>query len=342
MVNAESAGILTVLVFGAGTDYALLLVARYREELRRHADRHEAMAVALRRAGPAIVASAGTVVAGLLCLLAAETNSTRGLGPVAAIGVVVALAAMLTLLPALLVISGRWISGPPGRPSVRPSPPSQGCGRVSAAGSAAEPRRVWVGTALALGALAIGVAGLHADGLTEKQSFTGQVSSVIGEEVLARHFPAGAGSPVVVIADAAKTAQVQAALAATPGIAAVAPPVAGGGLVYLQGTLSSAPDSAAAYSTVERVRDAVHAVPGANAKVGGETAPSTWTCENAARHDREVIIPIILAGGVRHPGAAAAGAAGPGPAGGDGGAVLCGRPRGERAGVRPHLRRERL
>ena len=81
VVNAESAGILTVLVFGAGTDYALLLVARYREELRRHADRHEAMAVALRRAGPAIVASASTVIAGLLCLLAAETNSTKGLGP---------------------------------------------------------------------------------------------------------------------------------------------------------------------------------------------------------------------------------------------------------------------
>ena len=83
VVNAESAGILTVLVFGAGTDYALLLVARYREELRRHADRHEAMAIALRRAGPAIVASASTVIAGLLCLLIAESNSTRGLGPVA-------------------------------------------------------------------------------------------------------------------------------------------------------------------------------------------------------------------------------------------------------------------
>ena len=101
-----------MLVFGAGTDYALLLVARYREELRRHEDRHEAMAVALHRAGPAIIASGATVIVGMLCLLFAETNSTKGLGPVAAIGVAVALAVMMTLLPALLVISGRWIFWP--------------------------------------------------------------------------------------------------------------------------------------------------------------------------------------------------------------------------------------
>src|SRR6266576_3093905 len=111
-VNAQSAGILTVLVFGAGTDYALLLVARYREELRRHEDRHEAMAVALHRAGPAIIASGATVIVGMLCLLAAETNSTKSLGPVAAIGVSVALLVMISLLPALLVISGRWVFWP--------------------------------------------------------------------------------------------------------------------------------------------------------------------------------------------------------------------------------------
>jgi len=106
-VNAQSAGILSVLVFGAGTDYALLLTARYREELRRHADRHQAMAIALRRAGPAIIASAGTVILAMLALMVAELNSTSGLGPVLAIGVGVALLAMLTLLPALLVTCGR-------------------------------------------------------------------------------------------------------------------------------------------------------------------------------------------------------------------------------------------
>src|SRR6185503_10963514 len=109
VVNAQSAGILTVLVFGAGTDYALLLVARYREELRHHHDRHEAMRVAIRRAGPAIVASAGTVILSLLALSLGELNSTKGLGPVLAIGVGVALLSMMTLLPALLVITGRWM-----------------------------------------------------------------------------------------------------------------------------------------------------------------------------------------------------------------------------------------
>ena len=103
---------MSILVIGAGTDYALLLVARYREELRRHEDRHEAMAFALHRATPAIIASAGTVIVGMLCLMLAEMNSTAGLGPVAAIGVGVTLLAMITLLPALLVIFGRWMFWP--------------------------------------------------------------------------------------------------------------------------------------------------------------------------------------------------------------------------------------
>jgi len=111
-VSGQSGGILVVLVIGASTDYALLLIARYREELRRHADRHEAMAVALRRAGPAIIASGLTVVAGMLCLLAAESTDISGLGPVTAVGIGVGLTAMITLLPALLVVFGRWIFWP--------------------------------------------------------------------------------------------------------------------------------------------------------------------------------------------------------------------------------------
>src|ERR1700733_334884 len=111
-VNAPTAGLLDVLVFGAGTDYALLLTARYREELRRHEDRHAAMAVALRRAGPAILASGGTVILSLLTLSLAELNSTKSMGPVLAIGVAVALASMMTLLPALLVATGRWVFWP--------------------------------------------------------------------------------------------------------------------------------------------------------------------------------------------------------------------------------------
>ena len=293
VVNAESAGILTVLVFGAGTDYALLLVARYREELRRHADRHEAMAIALRRAAPAILASASTVIAGLLCLLAAETNSTRGLGPVAAIGVFVGLAAMITLLPALLVTAGRWIFWPVRPAAGSPEPTSTGVwarigGRISR-----RPRQVWLGTALALAALGCGMLGLHASGLTEKQSFRGTNSSIVGEDILARHFPAGVGSPVVVVANPGRVAQVEAVLRATPGIAAVAPPLVKGGLAFLEGTLTSNPASPAAYRTVEAVRTAVHAVPGAHALVGGDSAVNL-DVQNAARHDRDLIIPIIL------------------------------------------------
>lgn len=124
-VTADGAGILTILVFGAGTDYALLLIARYREELRRHADRHAAMTVALRRSCPAIVASAATVTAGMLCLLFADMNSTKGLGPVFAIGIAVGLAVMLTLFPALLVTFGRWVFWP-ARPKYGSADPAAG------------------------------------------------------------------------------------------------------------------------------------------------------------------------------------------------------------------------
>jgi len=293
VVNAESVGILTVLVFGAGTDYALLLVARYREELRRHQDRHEAMAVALKRARTAIVASASTVIAGMLCLLAAVTNSTRGLGPVAAIGVVVGLAAMLTLLPALLVTFGRWIFWP-----VRPTfgsdePTSSGIWARIGAGVARHPRRVWAGTTLALMVLALGILDLSADGLTQKQSFRGTPPSVAGEAVLSRHFPAGVGSPVIVIANAPKFAEVEAVLSRVRGVVAVAPPISDGQRVLLQGTLASPPQSPAAYATVERVRAAVHPIAGANARVGGDSAINL-DVRIAAQHDRDIIIPIVL------------------------------------------------
>ncbi|MBV9383209.1 MAG: MMPL family transporter, partial [Streptosporangiaceae bacterium] len=153
-VNAQSAGILDVLVFGAGTDYALLLTARYREELRRHEDRHAAMAVALRRAGPAVIASAGTVILSLLCLSLAELNSTKSMGPVLAIGVAVALLAMMTLLPALLVICGRWVFWP-AKPSYGSAEPTtRGFWARIGRRIAVRPRAVWIGTVLVLGAMA--------------------------------------------------------------------------------------------------------------------------------------------------------------------------------------------
>ena len=234
-VNAQSSGILTVIVFGAGTDYALLLVARYREELRRHEDRHEAMAFALHRAGPAILASGATVIAGMLCLLFATMNSTKGLGPVAAIGVAVGLLVMLTLLPALLVVCGRWIFWP-----VRPTYGSvdhtrdgfwAGIGRRIAKA----PRRTWVVTSLLLAIASLGILQLNATGLENKDVYYGTPDSIVGEQVVARHFPAGTGSPVMVLANADQAASVKTKLETVEGVSTVADPVTKGGRSLIHG-----------------------------------------------------------------------------------------------------------
>ncbi|MGD0602853.1 MAG: MMPL family transporter [Streptosporangiaceae bacterium] len=292
-VNAQSAGILLVLVFGAGTDYALLLTARYREELRRHEDRHEAMAVALRRAGPAILASAGTVIVSLLTLTIAELNSTKSLGPVLAIGVVVALLAMMTLLPALLVIFGRWLFWPVKPAYGTEEPTARGFWARVGRRIAVRPRLVWVVTALILGAMATGLLGLKAGGLTTAEGFRNTPDSVVGQTVVDQHFPAGAGQPVIVISNQPQAAQVASAFKATPGITGVTGPISEAGHAYLQGTLTSAPDSQTAFTTIDQVRAAVHAVPGANALVGGNTAVNL-DINRASAHDRMVIIPVIL------------------------------------------------
>jgi RND superfamily putative drug exporter len=293
-VNAQSAGILDVLVFGASTDYALLIVARYREELRRHDRRHPAMAEALRRAGPAIIASGSTVVIALLILSVAQLNSTKSLGPVLAIGVAVGMLAMLTLLPALLVTFPRGIFWPYRPAYGSPEPTTRGLWARVGWAIAPRARLVWITTAVILGILALGLTGLKANGLTTAQSFRGHPDSVTGEAVLAAHFPAGAGEPVIVIGTAHAAAPLRAAFAATPGITHVTPPATRAGYAYLQGTLTSRPDSQAAYATIDRVRAAVHAVPGADAKVGGTTAIQLDVAR-ASAHDRNLILPLILA-----------------------------------------------
>ncbi len=292
-VNALSVGILTVLVFGAGTDYALLLVARFREELRRNRDRHEAMQIALRRASPAIIASASTVILGLLCLAFAENNSTRGLGPVVAIGVAVALFVMLTLLPALLVTVDRWVFWPVEPRFGSAEPTATGPWARVGQRIARHPRRIWVVTAVCLGVMATGVTLLHANGLTNTQSYRNRPGAVVGEAVVDSHFSAGVGSPVVVIADARSADAVERAFSGVSGIVGVTVPVTSHGRAYLQGTLSVPADSQAAYRVVDAVRNSVHAVIGADAMVGGSTAINL-DVERAAAHDRNLIIPIVL------------------------------------------------
>ena len=201
-VNAQSQAILTILVIGAGTDYALLLVARYREELRRHEDRHEAMGFALHRAAPAIVASAVTVMLGMLCLLFAEMNSTAGLGPVAAIGIGVTLLVMITLLPALLVILGRWVFWPKRPTFGSPEPTQTGLWARVGRRIVKRPRAVWVGTALLLAVACLGLFRLEASGLSTEDSYTKEFDSIVGQKVLAEHGLFDQSNTVQVVANA--------------------------------------------------------------------------------------------------------------------------------------------
>ncbi|WEH19393.1 MMPL family transporter [Streptomyces sp. VNUA24] len=298
-VNGQSAGILTVLVFGAGTDYALLLVARYREELRRHEDRHEAMALALHRAGPAVLASGATVVLSMLVLLAAEMNSTSGLGPVAAIGVAVALLAMMTLFPALLVIFGRWIFWPVIPHLGTADPTESGVWARMGRRFSHRPRTVWVATAAALALCSLGLIQLRAEGIGNADAFTGKPDSIVGQEVSARYFPAGSGDPLVIVSNQAQAREVGRAVAGTEGVVPDSlglPPgtkPAHEGRVLFEATMSDPADSEAAKQTVERVRDAVHAVPDADAQVGGGTA-ALLDMDEATTHDNILIIPLVL------------------------------------------------
>jgi RND superfamily putative drug exporter len=298
-VNGQSSGILTVLVFGVATDYALLLVARYREELHRHEDRHEAMAFALHRAGPAIIASAATVAIGMLVLLLAELNSTAGLGPVAAAGVILALAAMTTLLPALLVIFGRWIFWPliPRYDAKYEDPDAfdkeHGIWSRVARLVSLRPRLIWAVTSLALVGLTFGLGSLNANGLSNAGQFVDKPDSIVGAEAVARHYPAGSGSPAVVIGKADASGPIAAAIARTPGVAEVGKPATANGHVQYEATLKDPADSAAAQRTIDVLRDNAHAVPGADAKVGGATATSL-DMNRAADRDNWVIIPIVL------------------------------------------------
>ncbi|MBC7633570.1 MMPL family transporter [Aeromicrobium sp.] len=294
-VNGQSAGILTVLVFGAGTDYALLIVARYREELRLHEDRHEAMGKALHRAGPAVIASGATVIVGLLCLLLAEINSTRGLGPVTAIGITVGLLVMLTLLPALLVLLGRWVFWPRIPHFGDAEPNDTGIWSRVGKGIARGPRATWIGTTVVLLALTAGLFSLDATGLTNKEQFTTTQPSVLGEEALAKHFPGGAGSPVVVVSKVDAADDVSAAFRAVKGIVPGSVVTIDQNATYalLEGTLTGAPDTRAAFDTVDQTRAAVSKIGAADALVGGTTAINA-DVQKLSGGDNRLIIPVIL------------------------------------------------
>jgi RND superfamily putative drug exporter len=280
-VSTGNAAVVTVLVFGVGTDYALLLLARYRDELRVHADRRVAMGTALRGAAPAIAASAATVSLGLLCLLAADMGFNHTLGIAGAVAVVAAFAVMVTLLPALLVLLGRWVFWP-----LVPRPGSVARDRFWSrvgTGVARRPRFVWVVAVLVLGLLAAGGLGLRT-GLSDDQRFAGATpESVAGQRLLAAHFGARTDDPVLVVAPAGS--QLGPVLRAVPGVVAVADPVVStdGELVRFDVTVGSA-----------GVLPAVRAAASSGVLVGGSYALDEAVA-SAQSHDRRVVIPLVLA-----------------------------------------------
>lgn len=291
VISSETTGILPVLVFGAGTDYALLLIARYREELHRHADRQAAMALAWRRAVPAIVASAATVSISLLCLMAAEMNSTRGLGPAGAIGIASALIGMTTLLPAVLLLTGRWIFWPLTPRAGTPPPVDTSLwGRV-ARWIGGRPRPVWIG-AVALLILLAACLGQSRFGLSQTQTFRTTPQFAVGQALLGRHYPAGASDPAVIVVPARDAAAVSSAARGVPGVAQVLPTGQIGGQSVIPVVLTDAPLTSGAEATLQRLRDAVHRFPGA--MVGGDTAMDLDMRKSSVR-DAKVVMPLVLA-----------------------------------------------
>ena len=230
-LDGQAQGILSILVVGAATDYSLLLVARYREELLRHDDRFAAMRLAWRRTIEPVTASAGTVVLALLCLLLADLGPTRGLGPVGAVGIIAAVLAALTFLPAALVLPGRTTGGEHGRWIFWPrvphlggrGPEQHGLWAAVARVVGRHSRRVWALTGLALLALAAFLPTFQAEGIKQSDLFLDTVESVQGDEALARHFPGGAGAPTTVIGPADRVADLVRVAQETPGVAAVQP-----------------------------------------------------------------------------------------------------------------------
>ncbi|KJQ55287.1 MMPL family transporter [Microbacterium sp. SA39] len=326
LLSGQTQGILFILVIGAATDYALLLVARFREELRVVQDKGAAVMAAWKGSFEPIVASGGTVIAGLLCLLLSDLKSNSTLGPVAAIGIVFAMLASLTLLPALLLLCGRAVFWPR-RPKFEPEVVEAEHGMRTTGLWARlanlirrRPRVIWVLTTLVLLVGAAGVTQLDAVGIPQSDLVLGASEARDGQAALGEHFPGGSGSPayVVVAEDSLQDAAdillasdgiegVAVTAADSPsgtapvtedGLTAVGPPgtpvpapTTVDGDVLLQATLKDAADSDAAAATVRELRTELDDL---DALVGGVTATSIDT-NDASIHDRNLIIPVILA-----------------------------------------------
>ena len=302
-VDGQSQGILSILVIGAATDYALLLIARYREELHLHSSRFAAMRAAYKGVWEPILAS---VAISLLILLFSQLSNTAGLGPVGAIGIASAMLTILTLLPALLLVFGRWIFWP--RKPLYDGSDHVMTGIWSKVGASVErnPRRAWVVTGSVLLLFAFASTTLKTDGLGTIDTFTGNPESVVGQKKLETHFPGGEGDPTQVVFSAARLDQMSAALKNAPGVSEVAPQLDGpalpgqpapqvaevSGKVILNLTLNKSPDSVEAGNDVPEIRRIAKSVD-TSALVGG-TSAVYYDVRTANAQDNRTIIPIVL------------------------------------------------
>ncbi|SIN08272.1 MMPL family transporter [Micromonospora cremea] len=301
--QGQVTGIASVLVFGATTDYALLLIARYREELRREKDRFAAMRAALRRTAEPILASGGTVVLGVLTLLLSEQETNRALAVACATGVLFAMLSALLVLPAVLVLFGRGLFWPFVPRVGGPVREGRLWGRL---GAVVERRPVPVAVlaTLLLAGLALGGLGIRT-GLSETEQFRAEPEAVTGAQTLARTFPAGTTQPVAVLTTPTAVRAVTDVAAAVPGVASARPGDAGQDVAQVDVVLAAEPGTTASDRTIEALRDAVAAVPGsAPPAVAGADAPSgaivggsvaaTYDSEEANDKDLRLILPIIL------------------------------------------------
>ncbi|MGV1003567.1 MAG: MMPL family transporter [Candidatus Nanopelagicales bacterium] len=288
--DESTVGILSVLVFGAGTNYALLLISRYRDELRRSSDRRAAMRIALPRTAEPVLASAGTVVVGLLCLLLSLIPTTRGLGLACAVGVVTAVFFALVCLPSMLVLFPRGIFWPrvPHEGDTTAAQTRSAWRRI---GDQVAKRPVAVGGAVvaALAVLALGNLSIQL-GLATADQFLTKPEAIAAAERIAESFPAGTANPTTVITRA-DAAQVSAEVGNVPGVASVSPAASGAGITQLQVVLDFAEGSAQSQAAIVAIRDAVASYP--DTHVGGPEAQTIDGTAAAAR-DRGLIIPIIL------------------------------------------------
>ena len=305
-LNGQSQGILSVLVLGAATDYALLLISRYREELHHFDEPSDAMKAALKGTFEPILASGSTVIAALLVLLLSDLSGNRGLGPVGAIGIAASMLTILTLLPALLVACGRWVFWPriPRHDDVNSQ--LTGVWAKIGAGVQKRPRKLWIGTSIVLVVLAGFSTTLNARGLSTVDAFTQRPDSVVGLELLGQHFPGGSGQPTEVLVKESSADAVSAQLLKIKGVASVEPmrlsPAIPGapltpvkvidGKVILNATLGLNPDSVEAREIIPTMREAVRAID-PSILVGGSTAVAFDT-DVAANRDNRTIIPIVL------------------------------------------------